>query len=82
MTLSFSSEASGGVSVFAINGNASGVTITGLKYTLNSALLTAEFPLGVSNSFIGKECHIECENGNLAVVFPLDALKHIIIHEK
>ena len=82
ITLSFSSEASGGISVFAINGNASGVTITGLKYTLNSALLTAEFPLGVSNSFIGKECRIECENGNLAIVFPLDALKHLIIHEK
>ena len=80
--LSFSKDANGYVSIFAVNGETAGVTLTGLKYSLNNAVLTAEFPLGVSNSFIGKESQIACKNGNLAVVFPLVALKHLNVNLK
>ena len=62
--------AKGGVGVFAADGNAQGVTIKGLKYTLDNAVLTADFPVGVSNSFVGKESVIAVKKGTLYVVFP------------
>ncbi len=76
-TLEFSAEALGGVSVFALNGDAHGITISGLKYTLNNSILTADFPLGVSNSFVGKDSKIECGEGFLAIVFPSNAIKYL-----
>ncbi len=42
---------SGYLSVFAIGGEAHGVTLTGVRYPLGGATLTPDFPLGVSNEF-------------------------------
>lgn len=42
----------GNISIFSANGIAEGVTLKGLKYTLDDASLTCEHPLGVSNSFL------------------------------
>lgn len=65
--LSFPARESGTVSVFAWGGPAHGVTLTGLRYTLDHATLYADFPLGVSNHFIGCEATVQVESGQLLV---------------
>lgn len=64
-------SACGGVSVFAYGGNASGVTLKGLKFPLENATLTPEFPIGVSNETVtGKQAEITVKQGSLLVFFP------------
>lgn len=53
------------LSVFAFGGNACGVTEKGVMYTLDNAAVTNDFPIGVSNEFIGGESIIEVKNGTL-----------------
>lgn len=60
---------SGVVSVFCLGQPATGVTIRGLKYELTSGELRHDFPLGVSNRFIGKEASVAVENGALLVMY-------------
>ena len=56
------------VSVFALDGDAKGVSIRGLKYEASSVRLETARPLGVSNSFLSSgEGEIEVENGALLV---------------
>lgn len=55
------------VSVFCHSDRAEGVTIQGLKYTLQDAELTNGFPLGVSNEFIGERAEISVKKGILLV---------------
>lgn len=55
------------LSIFAFGGNAYGVTEKGLKYTLNDAVVKSDFPIGVSNEFIGCESFIEVKDGTLLV---------------
>ncbi len=65
---SFAAGASGTVSVFAARGEASGVTLRGLKYPLSSASLTPDAPLGVSNAFLPRvSARIEVASGSLLV---------------
>ena len=47
--------ATGQVSVFCSGAEATGVTLAGLKYTLNDSGLTDDVPLGVSNEFKADE---------------------------
>ncbi|MDR3643599.1 MAG: thiamine diphosphokinase [Clostridia bacterium] len=56
------------VSVFPFGGEARGVTETGLKYPLRDALLSAEFPLGVSNEFSAEEAVISVSQGALLII--------------
>ena len=42
---------------------------TGLKYELENGTLTAGFPLGVSNHFIGKKATITANNGSLLLLY-------------
>ena len=56
------------ISVFAFGGNASGVSIKGLYYELTDGILTADFPLGVSNSFVTGEAEIAVRHGSLLVI--------------
>jgi thiamine pyrophosphokinase len=63
-------RAKGVISVFAIGGPAEGVCLRGLRYGLEDARLTGEFPLGVSNEFIGKAAYIKVERGTLLLVYP------------
>lgn len=57
-----------GVSVFAFGGSAEGVSISGLKYGAENVALTPDFPLGVSNSFIGQDARISVRSGALLVM--------------
>lgn len=63
------SDATGIVSVFCMGADAKGVTLSGLKYPLENGTLTAGFPLGVSNRFVGAPATITVENGSLLVIF-------------
>ena len=68
-SVAFSPEATGIVSVFCMGADAKGVTLTGLQYPLENGALTAGFPLGVSNHFIGEDAEISIENGSLLVIY-------------
>lgn len=67
--ISFPAEAEGIVSVFCMGENAQGVTLRGLKYPMENGELTASFPLGVSNRFLGKAGEISAQQGALLVIY-------------
>ena len=67
--LAFPADAQGILSVFCMGPDATGVTIQGLKYEVSDAVLTAGFPLGVSNHFIGKPSRITVKSGSLLVIY-------------
>ncbi len=56
------------VSVFCLGDAAEGVSLRNLKYPLENAVLTKEFPLGVSNEFTGEKAQIEVMQGSLLVI--------------
>lgn len=53
------------ISVFAYGGDAHGVSEEGLKYTLDDVTVRQEFPIGISNEFMGTDAAIEVKNGTL-----------------
>ncbi|MBQ6116705.1 MAG: thiamine diphosphokinase, partial [Oscillospiraceae bacterium] len=50
---------------FCLGEDARGVAISGGQYPLQDAVLTAEFPLGVSNHFIGNPITVSVKQGSL-----------------
>lgn len=62
----FRKNLEGTLSLFALGERARGVTISGMKYELENAELTNDFPIGISNEFIGEEAMISVEEGELA----------------
>ena len=67
--LRFPAGMRGNLSVFAMAGDAEGVTLRGLYYPLENGSLTPAFPLGVSNHFTGDEAKITVEKGNLLIIW-------------
>ncbi len=65
----FGTENRGYLSVFAMCGKAEGVNLIGLKYPLKDHTLTGDFPLGVSNEFLGKPACVSVKEGLLAVIW-------------
>ena len=61
-------EGIGRISIFSYGERACGVSVTGLKYTLENAELTNDFPIGVSNEFDGKDAIVSVENGTLLII--------------
>ena len=55
------------VSVFCMGADAQGVTIEGGQYTVHDAVLTASFPLGVSNHFVGNSVRVAVTRGSLLI---------------
>lgn len=68
-TITFSGEQKGILSVFCLGQDATGVTVRGLKYSLEKGTLTADLPLGVSNHFMGTQSQISVENGSLLLIW-------------
>ena len=66
VTLSGSEGAT--LSVFAIDGAAEGVSISGAKYEVENVSLTPDFPLGVSNEFLDRDVRISVTDGTLIVM--------------
>ncbi len=64
-------ELGGYISVFSMTERAEGVSIHGLKYTMENGVLTNDYPIGVSNEFIGHTARISVENGTLLIVAEL-----------
>ena len=65
----FRPNAAGRISVFGFDGRAEGVTLTGLKYALENAALTSDYPLGISNEFTGKISGVSVRTGTLIVMW-------------
>lgn len=57
------------VSVFSIGDRCAGVDLRGLKYPLTDAVITGDFPIGVSNEFTGTEAGISLKSGAMLVMW-------------
>ena len=68
-TLTFPADFRGNFSLFCLGADAAGVTLRGLKYSLEKGSLTAGFPLGVSNSFTGESAAVTVEKGSLLAIW-------------
>lgn len=68
--LHFKGNEKGFVSVFTISGKAKGVYESGLKYSLENAVIDCSNPtLCVSNEFIGEKACISVEDGTLLIIW-------------
>ena len=61
----FRKELEGTMSLFALTKEAKGVNICGMKYPLENAVITNDFPIGISNEFLGEEAEVSVEDGEL-----------------
>ena len=68
-SISFPPSMAGYLSVFCNSGAAEGVTLSGLKYPLEDYTLTGDFPLGVSNQFLGVEASVSVERGSVLLIW-------------
>ena len=60
----------GTVSVFSHSDMAIGVCVTDLKYPLHDAILYNNYPIGISNEFIGAPGSIKVRSGTLIIIYP------------
>lgn len=67
-SICFQKSMEGLLSVFAIGGDADGVTETGLKYSLNNAKLESSSPKGISNEFTGETATVSVRDGALLIL--------------
>lgn len=68
-TLRFPAGSDGILSLFCLGPDASGITLTGLKYPLTDGALTSGFPLGVSNHFTGDAATVTVKGGSLLALW-------------
>ena len=68
-TRHFSATATGILSVFCMGSDAQGITLENLHYPMERGSLSAGFPLGVSNHFIGKAATVRVEDGSLLLLY-------------
>ncbi len=67
-SFSFPEGERGTVSVFSLSDESKGVFERGFKYTLENAVLTSSFPLGVSNELTGEGGEISVSDGVLMII--------------
>lgn len=67
-TVNFDELETGTISLFAFGGKAEGVSIRGLYYEADDISLTVDFPLGVSNKFIGEDAFVTVSDGSLLCI--------------
>lgn len=67
-SLEFSSEKKGNISVFSATDECE-ISIDGLLYTLDHSRITYNFPLGVSNEFIGEKSKITVHSGTAIILW-------------
>ena len=66
-SLEFGEERKGNISVFAATSECE-VSIDGLLYTTENEKITYDFPIGVSNEFIGKKAKITAHKGTAIIM--------------
>lgn len=77
-SFSFSPTCSGYCSVYCVSGQAHGVTLEGLKYSLQDASLTGDYPIGTSNEFLGIPAKVSVRRGSLLLIWQTgDPLSHL-----
>lgn len=59
-------------SLFAMGQQCTGVTVRGVQYPLTDAVLTASFPLGVSNVITADQAVVTVRKGTLLVIYAKD----------
>lgn len=69
----FDASHSGYVSVFSVDNQTTGVNLKGLKYPLTDAILTNDYPLGVSNEFMGLPSSVSVRDGCVLVIWRGDS---------
>ena len=57
------------LSIFALGDKAEGVSILGAKYELKDGTLTNDYPLAVSNTFVGNDVSVEVKKGALLIIY-------------
>ena len=65
-TVEFREGRKGRLSLFSMTETSVGVTIRGMKYPLEKAVVRNDFPIGISNEFTGEKAVISVEKGQLA----------------
>ena len=65
----FPDTAAGILSAFCMGPEATGVTLSGLQYPLTDGTLSPDFPLGVSNHFIGENAAVTVKNGSVLLIY-------------
>ena len=68
LTISHTEQFGGFVSVLPVNGNAKGVTLKGMKYPLQDAVVPQFSSLGVSNEIADETAEISVTNGIILVI--------------
>jgi thiamine pyrophosphokinase len=68
-TKKFQKDKKGILSVFSVTDVSEGVFLKGLKYELEDTVITSDFPIGVSNEFIGEESFITVKKGRLLLIY-------------
>lgn len=67
-TVRFKKSMEGYMSVFSLGEKAEAVTIRGMKYELENAVVTNDYPIGISNEFVGEEGEVTVKNGMLLII--------------
>lgn len=67
-TVHFKKNLEGMLSVFSLEEESRGITIEGMKYNLQDAVIRNDYPIGISNEFIGEESSIAVEDGTLVCI--------------
>lgn len=67
--ITFPKAATGYLSLFCLGEDTTGVSLTGLQYPMTDGTLTAGFPLGISNRFVGLEAAIQINKGYLLAIW-------------
>ena len=68
-SIQFPVTMSGFLSAFCNSGSASGVTIQGMKFEMKEGEISGNFPVGVSNEFLGKESSVSVKEGSLILLW-------------
>lgn len=67
-TVEFQKGLEGYLSLFSLSEKSEGVTIQGMKYPLDRAVVRNDFPVGISNEFTGEQALISVEKGQLVCI--------------
>lgn len=67
-TVEFQKGLEGYLSLFSLSEKSEGVTIKGMKYPLDRAVVRNDFPVGISNEFTGEQALISVEKGQLVCI--------------
>ena len=67
-SISFSEKAQGTISLFSATDKCE-ISLDGLLYSLNRATVTHDFPIGVSNEFVGEESKITAHSGTAIIIW-------------